>query len=389
MPVIDAGNIPPGPILKGGTTRRNHQSSRKTTRRKIPTPAQGIKWPSGSIVYICGVTREPFGPSDTALGGSEQAVVKLSESWAAAGRPVVVYGTVKESTKAGVEYRSIHKLNLADTFDCAIFWRSNGVRLLPLVNARVKLVDLHDAWDPKNYVAVSQLLELTDKFMVKSEYHRSLYDYIPDSKIATIMNGVQVDLFESVINGISEADRKPHRCIYASTYERGLEPILRYTWPKIKAAIPDATFDIYYGMNRLAKTPLGYKLNALFKQPGVKEHGRVSLEQIAQEKAKSAIHLYVSNSPTEIDCISVRESLLCGSVPILGNDYVFSERDGVHVIGSTNKASTYKSAAKTVIRLLNDPAALEKKRNELKKSKTIVPWETVANEWLKVINAFK
>ena len=374
--MASAGNIPPGPILKGGN---------KTRKRRIPKPVPGVKWPSGSIVYICGVTREPFGPSDAALGGSEQAVVKLSECWAAAGKLVVVYGTVKECSKSGVEYRSIHNLNLADTFDCAIFWRSNGVRLLPLVKARVRLVDLHDAWDPKNYVAVTQLLDLTDKFMVKSEYHRSLYDYIPDSKIATIMNGVQVDLFESVIEKIPEADRKPYRCIYASTYERGLEPLLQYTWPKIIAAIPDATFDIYYGMNRLASTPLGIKLKKLFKQPGVKEHGRVSLEQIAKEKAKSAIHLYVSNSSTEIDCISVRESLLCGSVPVLGNDYVFNERDGVHVTGSTSKPSTYKKAAATVIRLLNNPADLEKQHIELRKSKTIIPWETVAKEWLKVM----
>jgi hypothetical protein len=364
-------------------TRRLKKSNKKTL--KAPRLTKGIKWPSGSIVYICGVTREPFGPSDVALGGSEQAVVKLSECWAAAGRLVVVYGTVNECVKNGVEYRSIYKLNLADTFDTAIFWRSNGVRLLPLIQARLRLVDLHDAWDPKNYVAVSQLLDLTDKFMVKSEYHRSLYDYIPDSKVKIVMNGVQVDLFESVIRKIPESERVPHRCIYASTYERGLEPLLEYTWPKIKAAIPDATFDIYYGLNRLATTPLGIKLKKLFKQPGVKEHGRVSLKKIAEEKSKSAIHLYVSNSPTEIDCISVRESLLCGSIPVLGNDYVFKERDGIHVTGSTKNPSTYTKAATTVIRLLSNPADLEAKRLELRKSKTILAWETVAEEWLKVM----
>lgn len=382
---LQASNIPPGPILKGGKTRK-HIPRRQTTRRKIPTPNPGIKWPKGSIVYICGVTREAFGPSDKALGGSEQAVVNLSNCWASSGRLVVVYGTVKECHKDGVEYRSIHKLNLADTFDCVIFWRSNGVRLLPLIQARRRLVDLHDSWDPKNYVAEAQLLSLTDMFMVKSKYHRELYKYIPDSKIKIIMNGVQVDLFNTVIDKIPESDRSPHRCIYASTYERGLEPMLRYTWPKIRAAIPDATFDIYYGMNRLAKTPLGQKLHTLFKQPGVKEHGRISLEQIAEEKAKSAIHLYISNSPTEIDCISVRESLLCGSVPILSTDYVFRERDGVHVKGRTTNPATYKAAAATVIGLLKNQDALSKKRAELRKSDTIVSWETVAKEWLPAFN---
>ena len=376
-------------------TRRSKKSknttlkvSRKSKTPKAPKAIKGVKWPVGSIIYICGISY-PFSASDDALGGSEQAVVKLSECWAAAGRLVVVYGTVPECKQNGVEYRSINSLNLADTFDCAIFWRSNGVRFIPIINARIKLVDLHDLWDPIHYVPKLQLLKLIDKFMVKSEYQRNLYPYIPDSKIKVVMNGVQVDLFNSVIANLSEADRKPHRCIYASSYDRGLEPILKYTWPKIKAAIPDATFDIYYGINSLAKTPLGIKLNALFKQPGVKEYGRVPLKQIAEEKAKSAIQLYVSNCATEIDCISVRESLLCGSVPVIGNDYVFKERDGVHVMGSTKEPSTYKRAATTVIRLLKDPAALEKKRQDLKKSKTIITWQTMAEEWLKVINAFK
>ena len=138
-------------------------------------------------------------------------------------------------------------------------------------------------------------------------------------------------------------------------------------------------------MNRLAKTPLGLKLNALFKQPGVKEHGRVSLEKIAEEKATSAIHLYVSNSSTEIDCISVRESLLCGSIPVLGTDYVFKERDGVHIQGDTDNVMTYKRAATRVIELMKDVENTDKIRNKLYKSDTIVSWDEVAKEWLKCV----
>jgi len=367
-------------ILRMPQTKRN----RKRTTRKAPRGAAGIKWPKGSIVYICGNTKMPFGPNDDDLGGSEQAVVQLSRCWASNGYPVVVYGNVKETKKDGVEYRSIYKLDLADTFDIAIFWRSFGIRLLPLVQARKRLIDLHDSWDPKNYVSPEQLNELADAVMVKSKYHKSLYPYFKSDKMHIIMNGVQVDLFESVFDTIREK-RDPYRLIYASTYERGLEPILRHSWPKIKAAIPEATIDIYYGLNRLAKTPLGLKLKKLFKQSGVTEHGRVPLTQIAREKATSAIHLYISNSPTEIDCISVRESLLCGSVPVIGNDYVFKERDGIHVSGSTLNPNTYKKAASTVIHLLKDQKMLEKKRFELKKSDTIICWETVADKWLEIM----
>jgi hypothetical protein len=362
--------------------------TRRITRKK------GTMWPANSIVYICGASRVPFGPSDKDLGGSEQAVVQLSKCWTKQGKRVTVFGNVKEGIKDGVDYRSIEELNLADTFNIAIFWRSFGIRLLPLIKAKTRIVDLHDSWDPKNYVSPAELLEKTDYFMVKSKYHRSLYPYIPNSKIRIVMNGVQVDLFNSVLNSeTGKLKRDPHRFIYASTYERGLEPILKYTWPKIKRAIPDATFHIFYGLNRLAKTPLGQRLLKLFDQPGVYEHGRVDLEEIAKQKAKSGFHLYVSNSETEIDCISVRESLLCGAIPVLSNDYVFPERDGIHITGSTGLAGsagsqgianelTYKRAASVVIgSLKRGTEYIEKMREDLKKSKTIISWEDVSKRW--------
>jgi len=359
-------------------------STMKRKTRKIPKQCKGQTWPRGSIVYICGSSKVVFGPHDKDLGGSEQAVVQLSKCWAAAGHPVVVYGSVKEGKSDGVEYRSIYKLNLADTFDIAIFWRSFGVRLLPLVNARKRIVDLHDSWDPKNYVSPSELLDKVDKFMVKSNYHRNIYSYIPESKIKVVMNGIQMDICGPISEKASEEKREPHRLIYASMYERGLEPILKYSWPKIIKAIPDAELHIYYGMNNIHKSPQGLRLKDLFKQTGVTEHGRVSLEKIAEEKCRSAIHFYVSNSATEIDCISVRESLVCGAVPVLGNDYVFKERDGVHVPGSTDSPATYRRAGATVIRLLKNQDDLAKKRAALKHSDTIISWNEVAKEWLNV-----
>jgi glycosyltransferase involved in cell wall biosynthesis len=324
-----------------------------------------------------------FGPSDKDLGGSEQAVVQLSKCWASNGYKVVVYGNVDECTMDGVEYKDIHKLNLGDTFHFAIFWRSFGIRLLPIIKAKFKIVDLHDSWDPKNYVSPIELIGQTNLFMVKSNYHKSLYPYIPSSKVCIIMNGVQVDLFKSMIEKVREKKRDPLKFIYASTYERGLEPLLKYTWPTIKSKVPDATIDIYYGMNRLAETPLGKKLVELFKQDGVKEHGRVDLDVIARQKALSGFHLYISNSETEIDCISVRESLLCGAIPILGNDYVFKERDGIHITGSTKNMATYRRAGNTVVNLIKrGDAYLEKKRQELAKSKTVISWDEVAKKWI-------
>ena len=80
-------------LRRGALPRRISSSS---TRKVLPKPNQGTKWPHGSIVYICGACPLKFGPSDKDLGGSEQAVVQLSKCWAAQGGPVVVYGKLKK-----------------------------------------------------------------------------------------------------------------------------------------------------------------------------------------------------------------------------------------------------------------------------------------------------
>lgn len=358
---------------------------RRKTRRKVPRVTKGNQWPSTSIVYICGANPVAFGPHDTDLGGSEQAVIQLSKLWASQGFPVVVFGNVKECKVEGVEYRNISKLNLQDTFATAIFWRSFGIRLLPLINAKRRIVDLHDSWDPRSYVSPAELLKKVDLFMVKSAYHRSLYPYIPDSKICCVMNGIQMDICETISKKLGNTIREPFRLIYASNYERGLEPLLKYTWPKIIKEIPEAELHIYYGFNPNAKPAFVALMKQLFAQKGVKEHGKVSLKKIAEEKCRSSVHLYVSNSATEIDCISIRESLVCGCIPVIGTEYVFKERHGVHVKGSTKNIVTYKRAASTVVKLLKDQDRQAKIREKCKSSDTIMSWSEVAKEWIKVL----
>jgi hypothetical protein len=67
---------------------------------------------------------------------------------------------------------------------------------------------------------------------------------------------------------------------------------------------------------------------------------------------------------------------------VLGTDYVFKERDGIHVTGSTNDSSTYKRAATIVLKALEKGHEfLENKREDLEKSKTIVSWDEVSRKW--------
>jgi hypothetical protein len=71
---------------------------------------------------------------------------------------------------------------------------------------------------------------------------------------------------------------------------------------------------------------------------------------------------------------------------VLGKDYVFKERDGIHVNGSTDNMNTYRNAGTTVVRyMLDDTDTLEKMRNTLRQSDTLISWNQVAKEWLKTM----
>jgi ribosomal protein S2 len=63
--------------------------------------------------------------------------------------------------------------------------------------------------------------------------------------------------------------------------------------------------------------------------------------------------------------------------------YIYAERDGIHITGSTKNPETYKRAGHTVVNLIKrGNEFLDDKRAELAKSKTIVSWEEVAQKWI-------
>lgn len=120
------------------------------------------------------------------IGGSETAVIRLSEEWAKQGYKVFVYGDPeKECEINGVTYLPWYKFNIRDYFNIFIQWRMNN--LADKVNAKKYYIDLHDIYFPET---LDPKREQTDKVFVKSVYHRSLGMNMPDSKYAIISNGI-------------------------------------------------------------------------------------------------------------------------------------------------------------------------------------------------------
>ncbi len=107
------------------------------------------------------------------------------------------------------------------------------------------------------------------------------------------------------------------------------------------------------------------------------DHGRQSLDIIAYEKYYSTYQLYITNTKSEIDCISIRESILCGCIPIISTFGVFSERDGLKF------EIDYKEIVRVLNILIQDYDKIGEIRNNLLKSEYLFDWNYVANLWFK------
>jgi len=143
---------------------------------------------------------------------------------------------------------------------------------------------------------------------------------------------------------------------------------------------PRAELHVYYGMDSVKSEDFLNGMKLLLASPGVMDHGKQPMDIIIREKYMSNFHLYLTNSDAEIDCISVRESLVAGAIPIISNYGVFKERDGIHFDLEESQMG-YANIALKIINLMNDKG-VDSLRENLKKSNTLLTWKDIATKWL-------
>lgn len=343
------------------------------------------------IVYYTGGHGILWDPTDQKLGGSEQAIVYLSENWNKLGKSVVVYGNFnKEKIYNGVVYKSWESFPFNKKAKILIVWRTSGI--LPLLDIDFKadkvIVDFHDNFSytlahlDRN--KLMNFFEKVTKFNFKSEYHKLCFEEFINNKLDNnkyniIMNGLRISSF---LNKDESIIRNRYRFCYCSSYDRGLEHILENVWSHIYALEPQSEFHIYYGMEHLYDESFKQKLLGLMKQPGVIDHGRQPMEEIIKEKYTSTFHLYLSNTSAEIDCISIRESLLTGCIPIISKYGVFENRHGIQYIWDPTNKELGKMIANDIVNKMNDNIFIENAQKQLLGSNTIIDWSDIAKQWL-------
>jgi hypothetical protein len=340
------------------------------------------------IVYFTGGFTIKWDPRDMSLTGSEQAIVNLVNHWGKT-KKVAVYGEVPEITFNNVDYISWKKFPFENKHNLVILWRLYGLWSAAPYPLKAKHIwlDCHDNFAAQFPESWKKYGSVVNKLFFKSQFHlnefQSRCEVLHPSRYVIIPNGVRTEQF--LINK-DNVVKNPFRFIYCSAYVRGLAEILRYVWPVIYQLEPRAELHVYYGMEDIKDNNMTNMFKMLLSQPGVMDHGRQPMDIIIRAKHMSSFHLYITNTPIEIDCISIRESLATGTIPLITNFGVFKEREGVHfdLPMQTRDIDLQQIGAK-IVQLMNQGDKLNPYRETIKKSPLLISWDKISNMWLNQI----
>jgi len=353
------------------------------------------------VTIYCGKAWEEWGPKslDKGIGGSEEAVIRLSREWAKKGWNVTVYNNCgpEEITDGNVIYKPFWEFNPKDKTDVFISWRD------PLVfdyeiNAPVKLLDLHDVPNILDYT--TKRIKNITKIMVKTMYHRNLLPTIPNKKITVVGHGIDPSEFEENV------PRGTHQVVYTSSYDRGLENLLTI-WPDVIKEIPDAQLKVAYGWDLFDKIQGGNKDRMAWKEkmlemmahPSINELGRLSHADVARLMKSSDVFAYPCHFE-EIFCIAAAKAQAAGAIPVVGiSDNCLRETVGIgiHISGGLKKvnrdqfygqgAPTYEEVLEKykneLINFLKDDKLRSEVREQaMKYARETFSWSKVADQWI-------
>jgi len=344
-------------------------------------------WASDEIEIYCGQAWEDWAAPSVinGIGGSEEAVIYLSKELVKLGWKVTVYCSCGEleGTYEGVEYKQYFEFNPRDDHNIVISWRNNI--FTEGFSAKKKYVWLHDVMPKGSYTELNTF----DKLIVLSEFHKSVID-APDDKKYVSSNGVNLADFRE-----SKEVRNPHRMIYTSSYDRGIEHLLK-RWADVRKEVPDAELHLFYGWNtydemmKVGRRPVEYRqyMTKLMEQEGVFEHGRVGHKRLLKEFNKSGIYIYPSHFD-EISCISAMKAQECGCVPVVFDYAALKEtvKSGIKIEGIATNENNMDEYITKLIAVLKDTDNQEALRKDIPKK--IFGWDSVAKKWSEDLFALK
>lgn len=278
-----------------------------------------------NVVIICppmGGEGE-WGPQslESGIGGSEEAVVRMSRALARKGFSVEVYNNRESIERDGeVVWKPLSFWNgeSEDGVDVAIYWRAPFFPRERGCRAIARYLWLHDVQDQSHWGP--DLHEIYDGVMVLSPYHQSLTDWVPQESFFLTGNGIDSDQMPA----LRMEAKKPHMMVWPSDPSRGLD-ILLEKWGIIRREFKDAELHVFYGWSPTFVQHMQYskrlfdihqKIEHLRKLDGIVWHGRVGQRKLDELCAQASIWPYSCDFP-EISCITAMKMQALGVWPVV------------------------------------------------------------------------
>lgn len=360
---------------QGGWIFADYQAGVQTTGKRISIAALGSLEAWSPVTY-----------REQGLGGSETAVIRVAEELAARNHDVTVFAdTDRPGYHNWVRYRTGDRYYPSIPADLFIAWRAPEL-IDQNPNAKARVLWMHDT-DAGDRLTPERAAGF-DKIIVLSEWHKEFmlekYPFLHGDQLLVIPNGVDLERF------LGDENREPHRVVYASSPDRGLDVILEGIWPTVVEAVPDAQLHVYYGWDSYDKAMERFPhlrdfksrlSGTLLNSKNVTQHGRLPQDKLAKEFQKSDIWLYPTYFP-ETYCITAVEAQLAGCIPITRQLAALKEtcKSGVFINGDVLQPEVQEAFAKAVIKTMQDKDR-EKLREGIRKNAPQATWADVASAW--------
>ncbi len=160
--------------------------------RKVNPPKV---WNDDEIVIFCGPGYTDWSPKQLAdpkgsfIGGSEEAVIRMSAELQKLGWKVTVYGSpgADAGDHNGAQWLPFYKFNKYDEFNIVIAWRQIGFFDLD-IKAKKKYLWNHDLQNQLEYTP--ERVAKIDKAFFLSKWHRENVPNLPEEKVFLTSNGI-------------------------------------------------------------------------------------------------------------------------------------------------------------------------------------------------------
>jgi hypothetical protein len=297
---------------------------------------------------------------------------------------VTIFSTDKTSVQEGISYHHVTEFVPNDIYSTIVLWGPSALldNFQYKPQARAILLALEEAEDA-SFVCSRAVKDMVNKIVVKSAYHRSLYNCYTWSKFEVIPSGLPAALFVGPNRMLSRDERR----VLITEYSDALVPFIQHAWIRIRAEFPDAQLHIWEspGDDKKKVMPL---LLALTKDKGVALHGMQDLEGMIKERFMSRCQVYLEDYD-QVSCEAVRLSALAGCIPIMPERGVYTELRGINVAGPVNKPEVLMEYAKAISTLFKNAGYARDMQIRSQTDPALSGHRATAERWIKIMEGLQ